>query len=157
MLLHDVLDLQMSLMNDILRPLMNESVDRTNLILSFDNLDRIRDEVLDNINGTILGTMDANITEEMIRYFIEGISAYYVNRTFNIGAGGTVTLSPDDRTCANNAMYQHLFPRMEQDKIASLGNNLQQIAVAYEVARAVSVKFCPHNSYTHTSENIITL
>ena len=129
------------MINDVLRPLMNYSIDRTNTFQPFDSLDRIRDEVLGNIDSTIQGTMNANLTEEIIRYFIEGISAYYVNRTFNIGAGRTVTLSPADRTCAKNAIYQHLFPPVEQEKIVSLGNNLQQIAVAFEVARAVSVNY----------------
>ena len=120
---------------------MNYSVDRTNAILSFDSLDMIREEVLDNINSTIQGTMSANLTEEMIRYFIEGISAYYVNLAFYTGTGGTIVITPTQRTCANIAIYEHLFPSVEQAKIASLGNNLQQIAVAYEVARAVSINY----------------
>ena len=131
----------MSLINDVLRPLMNESVDRSGTY-PFDNLDMIREEVLYNINGTIAVTMDANLTEEVIRYFIEGISAFYVNLTFNVGAAGqSRTLILADHSCANNATYQNFFPPVEQAKIASLGNNLQQIAVAFEVARAVSVNF----------------
>ena len=113
---------------------MNYSVNRE-VQYSFDDLDMIREEVLNNINDAILGTMDANLTEEMIRYFIEGISAYYVNFTFNIGAAGnSFTLTASERTCAINAIYEYLFPPVEQAKIASLGNNLQQIAVAYAVA-----------------------
>ena len=118
---------------------MNYSVDRTTAAAqSFDDLDMIREEVLYNINSTIQGTMSANLAEEMIRYFMEGISAYYVNLTFPTGTGSTLVITPTQRTCANNATYQLLFPQVEQGKITSLGNNLQQIAVAYEVARAVS-------------------
>ena len=96
----------MSLINDVLRPLTNYSVDRANPLHPFDSLDRIREEVLGNINSTILGTMDANLTEEMIRYFIEGISAYYVNLTFNVGsAGSTLTITPSEMECAINAVY----------------------------------------------------
>ena len=153
MLLHNALGLQISLINNVLRPLMNYSIDRTSTVQSFDDLDMIREEVLDNINSTIQGTMSANLTKEMIRYFIEGISAYYVNLTFNIGAGGILVITPTQRTCANNAIYQHLFPPVEQGKIASLGNSLQQIAVAYEVAGAVSVQFCSHVAM-HISLNV---
>ena len=121
---------------------MNFSVDRTNTAQPFSNLDMIRDEVLDNINNTIEGTVDANLTDEIIRYFIDGISAYYVNLTYNLldPASNPPMVDESDLTCANNAVYKTLFPPVEQAKIASLGNNLQQIAVAYEVARAVSVK-----------------
>ena len=145
----------MSLINDILSPLMTDSINR-NVQYSFTNLDMVRDEVLDNINGTIAGTTGANLTEEMIRYFIKGISAFYVNFTFQVGVAGQVnTLSADEHTCANNAIYQHLFPLEEQVKIASLGNNLQQIAVAYEVARAVSATFCQYvHRYAYASEHI---
>ena len=133
------LDLSNSLINDVLRPLMNDSVDRINTAQSFGSLDMIREEVLDNINSTIQGTMDANLTYEMIRYFTEGICAYYVNLSFNVeDTGRNLDISPTEMACAIDAVYQHLFPPMEQVKIASLGNNLQQIAVAYEVARAVS-------------------
>ena len=41
-------------------------------------------------------------------------------------------------TCATDAIYEYLFPPVEQAKIASLGDILQQIAVVSEVARAVS-------------------
>ena len=128
----------MSLINDVLRPLMNYSIDRE-VDYPFDNLDRIREEVLDNINSAFSGNMNVNLTEEIVRYFTEGISGFYVNFTYQIGVpGNTLTLSDSDMTCAIGAIYEHLFPPVEQAKIASLGNNLQQIAVAYEVARAVS-------------------
>ena len=120
---------------------MNYSVDRTNVAQPFDGLDRIREDILGNIDSIILGNMDANLTEEINRYFTEGISAYYVNLTFDIGSPQSiVTISATQMACAIDAVYQHLFPPVEQAKIASLGNNLQQIAVTYEVARAVSIK-----------------
>ena len=119
---------------------MNASVDRTLSDTTYDNLDVLRDEILLNINNTIQGNADANLTAELTRYFIEGISGFYVNFTFGIGsAGSTTMLSEMQRTCAENATYTYLFPPVEQAKIASLGNNLQQIKVAYDVARAVSV------------------
>ena len=120
---------------------MNDSVDRTNPIEPFDGLDMVRDEVLDNINSAFLGNMNVSIAEEMFRYFKEGISLFYVNFTFDrSGAGSSISIIPEDEECAINATYHYLFPPVEQAKIASLGNNLQQIAVAYEVARAVSVE-----------------
>ena len=131
----------MSLINDVLRPLINYSVSRE-VVYPFDNLDRVREEVLDNINSVFSVNMKANLTEEIVRYFTEGIIGFYVNFTFQIGvAGNTLTLSDSDMTCAIDAIYEYLFPPVEQAKIASLGNNLQQIAVAYEVARAVSIKY----------------
>ena len=125
---------------------MNYSVNRE-VSYSFDDLDMIRNEVLSNINDAILGTTDANqanLTEEMIRYFTEGISAFHVNFTFDIGAVGHLfTLTPSERTCAINAIYEYLFPPVEQDKIARLGNNLQQIAVAYAVAKVSVIIIVP--------------
>ena len=129
------------MINDVLRPLMTNSVDHTVTDYSFDHLDGIKEEFLDNFNSTIHGSMRANLTEEMIRYFIEGISTYYVNLTFNVAVTGMdLTITPSQMECAVNAVYQYLFPPVEQAKIASLGNNLQQIAVAFEVARTVSAK-----------------
>ena len=118
---------------------MNYSVDREG-DYPFDNLDRIREEVLDNVNNAFSGNMNVNLTEEIVRYFSEGISGFYVNFTYQIGvAGNILTLSDSEMTCAIDAIYEYLFPPVEQAKIASLGNNLEQIAVAYEVARTVSV------------------
>ena len=135
------LGLQISLINDILRPLMTHSVDRTVTAQSFDSLDMISKEVLDNFNSSTHGNTDVNVTEEMIRYFTEGISAYYVNLVFNVAVTGIdLVITPSQMDCAINAIYQYLFPPVEQEKIASLGNNLQQIAVAFEVAGTVSVK-----------------
>ena len=112
---------------------MNYSVARE-VGYSFDDLDMIRDEVLGNINGALVGTMDVNLTEEIIRYFTEGISGFYVNLTFTQGN----SLTASEMACATDAIYEYLFPPVEQAKIASLGDILQQIAVVSEVARAVS-------------------
>ena len=129
----------MSLINDVLQPLMTNSVDRQGNY-PFDNLDMIRDEVLSNVNSAFSGNMNVNLTKEVIRYFTEGISGFYVNFTFDIGTGGQAfSVDANETACAIDAIYQHLFPLVEQVKIASLGSDLQQIAVAFEVARAVSV------------------
>ena len=100
-----------------------------------DDLERISEEILYNIDATIQGTMNLDLTEEISRYFSAGLSVYYYNVT--LGSSG-FEIQPADRTCAINVTQSILFPAVEQAKIASLGNNLQQIAVAYEVARAVS-------------------
>ena len=116
---------------------MNSSADVTFTTAQMftDDLQRISEEILINIDATIQGTMDLNLTEEISRYFSAGLSVYYYNIT--LGSSG-FEIPPADRTCAINAIHSILFPTVEQAKIASLGNNLQQIAVAYEVARAVS-------------------
>ena len=106
------------------------------------DLDRIRDEVLYNINATIAGSMDANITAEITRFFTDGLSVLYYNASYE--ATGSIVTGIDDaeRMCAINDIYTHFFPSMEQAEIASLGRRLQQIKVAYDVARAVSVYTC---------------
>ena len=123
----------MSLINDILLPLMNASVDYTNMIsdVGVNDLNRIRDEVLNNIDIAIQGQNDdVNITAELIRFFTEGLSGYYYNFTF--------TGADQDEEC-RNAIYNALFPPVEQAKISSLGRNLEQIKVVYDVIRAVSI------------------
>ena len=117
---------------------MNSSTDVTFITAqSFtDYLERIREDILYNIDATIQGIINLNLTEEISRYFSEGLSVYYYNIT--IGSVVGVLISPEERTCTINAINSILFPPVEQVKITSLGNNLQQIAVAYEVARTVS-------------------
>ena len=100
------------------------------------DLESIREDVLSNIEAAIQGDMmNVNLTGEIDRYLREGLSTFYYNAT--IGSSGAL-ISADDRICFINAAYSHLFPAEEQTEIATLGNNLEQIRVAYEVARAVS-------------------
>ena len=133
------LDLGISLIDDVLRPLMNSSAD-------FDvayaqgftgNLESIREKVLSKIEATIQGNMmNVNLTGEIDRFLREGLSTLYYNAT--IGSSGLGTINNDDQMCLIDAAYSYLFPANEQREIATLGNNLEQIRVAYEVARAVS-------------------
>ena len=119
---------------------MNSSVDLTIFgTQSFiGDLDRIREEVLYNINATIAGSLDTNITAEITRFFTDGLSVFYYNATFE--AGGIVTgIDNEERMCAINDIFMHFFPSTEQAEIAALGRRLQQIKIAYDVARAVSV------------------
>ena len=104
-----------------------------------DDLGRIREEVLYNINATIEGSLDINITAELMRFFTDGLSVLYYNATF--GATGSIVtgISSEERICAINEIFMHFFPSMEQTEIASLGRKLQQIKVAYDVARTVSI------------------
>ena len=96
---------------------MNYSVDRTNTAQSFDDLDRIREDVLGNIDSVILGNVDANLTEEINRYFTEGISAYYVNLTFYIDSPHSiVTISASQMVCAIDTVYQYLFPKWSKQR-----------------------------------------
>ena len=123
---------------------MNSSADLTigNPELFRDDLDRIRNEVLYNINATIAGSMDANITAEIFRFFTDGLSVLYFNASFE-GTGSFVTgINEEARVCAINDIYTRFFPPTEQAEIASLGRRLQQIKVAYDVARDVSVFTC---------------
>ena len=115
-----------------------------------DDLDRIRDEVLYNINATIAGSLDANITTEITRFFTDGLSVLYYNATFE--ATGSIVTGIDDeqRRCAINEIYMYFFPSTEQAEIASLGRRLQQIKVAYDVARSVSVLHTHTHTHTHT-------
>ena len=131
------LALWMSVLDNVLRPLMNHSVNRDDTLQPFNDLDRLREEILANIDNTIQGTMTANLSEEVSRYITDGIVLYYYNRSY-VAVGVGFTISDDDRACAIKAINDTLFPQVEQDEIASLGNGLQQIAVAYEVTRAVS-------------------
>ena len=103
-----------------------------------DDLDRIREEVLYNINATIAGSLDANITAELMRFFTDGLSVFYYNASFEL-IGGVSGIDEEERMCAINDIFMHYFPSTEQAEIASLGRRLQQIAVAYDVARSVSV------------------
>ena len=103
------------------------------------DLDRIRDEVLYNINATIAGSLVANITTEITRFFTDGLSEFYYNATFEATGSIVTGIDEEEEICAINDIYMHFFPSMEQAEIASLGRRLQQIKVAYDVARAVSV------------------
>ena len=132
----------MSLINDVLRPLMNSSADLTigNPQQFIDNLDRIREKVLYNINATIAGSLDINITAELIRFFTDGLSTLYYNATFEATGSIVTGIDDDEKMCGINDIFMHYFPfSTEQTEIASLGRRLQQIAVAYDVARNVSV------------------
>ena len=101
------------------------------------DLESVREEVLSNIEAAIQGNMmNVNLTGEIDRYLKEGLSTLYYNAT--IGSSGAL-ISDDEQRCFINAAYSYLFPANEQTEIATLGNNLEQIRVAYEVARAVSV------------------
>ena len=126
------------MINDVLRPLIKSSVDLTifGTELFIDDLDRIREEVLYNINATIAGSY-GNITAELMRFFTDGLSVFYVNASFEQTGG--VGISDEERMCAINDIFMHFFPSTEQAEIASLGRRLQQIAVAYNVTRTVSV------------------
>ena len=104
-----------------------------------DDLDRIRDEVLYNINATIAGSLDANITAEITRFFTDGLSVLYFNASFEATGSIVTGIDNEERRCAINEIYMHFFPSMEQAEIASLGGRLQQIKIAYNVTRAVSV------------------
>ena len=133
------LDLRMSLIDDVLRPLMNSSANFD--VYSAQNfigdLESVREEVLSNIEAAIQGNMmNVNLTGEIDRYLREGLSTLYYNAT--IGSAGIGTITNDERICLINEAYSYLFPANEQTEIAILGNNLEQIRVAYEVARAVS-------------------
>ena len=132
------LDLGISLIDDVLRPLMNSSADFD--VYSAGNfigdLERIREEVLSNIEDAIQGNMmNVNLTGEIDRYLREGLGAFYYNAT--IGSSG-VPISDNDQMCLINAAYLYLFPANEQAEIATLGNDLEQIRAVYEVTRAVS-------------------
>ena len=128
---------------------MNSSADLT--IIGTDqfigDLDRIRDEVLYNINATIAGSMDANITAEFFGFFIDGLSALYFNASFEATGSLVSGVGDEERMCGIDEIYMHFFPSMEQAEIASLGRRLQQIKVAYDVARAVSVCIYVHTMY----------
>ena len=100
---------------------MNSSADLTigSLEQFIDDLDGIRDEVLYNINATIAGSLDANITE-ITRFLTGGLSVLYYNATFE--ATGSIVTGIDDeqRRCAINEIYMYFFPSTEQAEIASL-------------------------------------
>ena len=137
---------------------MNNSVDRANPSndQSFEDLDSVREEVLNNINATFQGTMNGSITEEFGRYFNEGLSAYY----FNVTIGSTGQL-PDNsrRQCGVNTTYSILFPAVEQAKIVSLGDSLQQIRVARDAIHSVSINcmLYVHNNVTRfTKKGLIS-
>ena len=106
------------------------------------DLDRIRDEVLYNINASIAGSMDANITAEITRFFTDGLSVLYYNATFEATGSLVSGINEQERMCAIGDIYTYFFPVMEQGEIASLGRRLQLIKVTYDVARAVSVFTC---------------
>ena len=57
-------------------------------------------------------------------------------------------LTASEMTCVIDAIYEYLFPPVEQAKIVSLGNNLQQIAVSYKIA-IVSVNHQLSVMYVH--------
>ena len=146
------IDLRLSLINDVLGPLMNTSADLT--INSADefrgDLDRIREEILYNINSTIAGNSDFNLTAEFIRFFIEGLSTFYYNVSFESSSAPAI-FNPHEtqRNCAINAIYTHFYSMMDEAEIAALGGRLQQIAVAFDVARAVSVLIMLISMYVH--------
>ena len=119
---------------------MNSSVDLTlpGTEEFIGDLDRIREEVLYNINAMIAGSLDANITAELMRFFTDVLSLYY-NATFEATGSPATGIDEEERICAINHIFMHFFPSTEQAEIASLGRRLQQIAVAYDVARTVSV------------------
>ena len=141
-LMHDcTIDLRLSLINDVLGPLMNTSADLTvyNAQEFLDELDRIREEILYNINSTIAGNLDFNLTAEFTRFFIEGLSTFYFNCTFEFAGAPASFITNEMQSCAINNIYEHFYPMMEQAEIAALGGRIQQIAVTFDVARAVSV------------------
>ena len=131
---------------------MNTSADLT--INSADeftgDLNRIREEILYNINSTFAGNSDLNLTAEFTRFFNEGLTAFYYNVSFESSSAPAIS-NPDEtqRNCAINAIYSHYYPMMEQAEIAALGGRLQQIAVAFDVARAVSVLIMLISMYVH--------
>ena len=136
---------------------MNSSVDLTlpGTEEFIGDLNRTREEVLYNINATIAGSLGANITAELVRFFTDGLSVLYYNSSFE--ATGSPATSNIDRMCAINNIFMHFFPSTEQAKIASLGRRLQQIAVAYDVGRNVSVfTVCISISYLRVVITIIT-
>ena len=143
--MHDcTIDLRLSLINDVLGPLMNTSADLTvsNGQEFFDDLDRIREEILYNINSTIAGNSDFNLTAEIARFFIEGLSTFYFNASFEFtGAPASGNIGDAERECGINDVYAHFYPSMEQAVIAALGKRLQQIAVTYNVTREVSMLY----------------
>ena len=102
------------------------------------DLESIREDVLSNIETAIRGNMtNVNLTGEIDRYLREGLGALYYEAI--IGSSGSFgNINDEDRICLINEAYSYLFPAEEQTEIATLGNNLEQIRVAYEVARAVS-------------------
>ena len=102
-----------------------------------DDLERITEEVLYNINATIAGNLNANITAELMRFFTDGLSAFYFNASFVVVGG--VGVNAEEEMCGINNIFMNYFPSTEQAEIASLGRRLQQITVAYDVARNVSV------------------
>ena len=79
-----------------------------------DDLDRIRDEVLYNINATIAGSLDANITAEITRFFTDGLSVLYYNATFEATGSVVTGIGNEERRCAINEIYMYFFPSMEQ-------------------------------------------
>ena len=79
-----------------------------------DDLERVSEKILCNIDATIQATMDLNLTEEISRYF--SAVCYY-----NITLGSTgIEISPADKTCAIDAIHSILFTGVEQAKIGSL-------------------------------------
>ena len=138
---------------------MNSSVDLTIVGTEqfVDDLDRIREEVLYNINATIAVSLDINITAELMRFFTDGLSTLYYNASFEALGSSVSGINDEQRMCAINDIFMHFFPSMEQTEIASLGRKLQQIKVAYDVARTVSVYIyvlctcvCNNISYNRT-------
>ena len=113
-----------------------------------DDLDRIRGEALYNINATIAGSLDANLTAELMKFFTDGLSVLYYNASFE-----GLVIGDEERMCAINDIFMHFFPSMEQTEIASLGRKLQQIKVAYDVARTVSVFTYICSSTIHTDNH----
>ena len=136
------IDLRLSLINDVLGPLMNTSADLTisNADEFTGDLNRIREEILYNINSTIAGNSDFNLIAEFTRFFNEGLSAFYYNVSFESSSAPAIS-NPDEtqRNCSINAIYTHFYSMMDEAEIAALGGRLQQIATAFDVARAVSV------------------
>ena len=76
------------------------------------DLERISEEILYNIDATIQGIMD--LKKEISRYFSAGLSVYYYNIT--LGTTG-IEISPADRTRAIDAIHSILFPTVEQAMI----------------------------------------
>ena len=90
------------------------------------DLDRIRDEVLYNINATIAGNLDANITAEITRFFTVGLSELYFNASFEATGSVVTGVDNEERRCAINEIYMYFFPSMEQAEIASLGEDFSK-------------------------------
>ena len=69
-----------------------------------DDLERISKKIYYNIDATIQGTKDLNLTEEISS---TGLSVYYYNIT--LGTTG-IEISPADTTCAIDTIHSILFP-----------------------------------------------